>query len=159
MVPMPQSTRYSRPSTISTVDGSDRSSCKGGPPLVPRKRISVSLRCGATRPLWATAAAESMVNARMTAVGKHRMSRGNKRYLPLERLATQATLASLSARQGYSLHGRQYSAFSRHEQIQGDSASLRLPFVFSPVPWTRAHRKLADDDMKAMSSPPQSCET
>src|SRR6185437_9318516 len=57
MVPMPQSIRYGRPSTRSRVEGSDRSRRNGGPPAVPRKRISVRLfpPMGSPRPV-ATAA-------------------------------------------------------------------------------------------------------
>src|SRR6185437_1728260 len=45
-VPMPQSIRYGRPSTISSVAGSERSARSGGPPAVPSMRISVSWCCG-----------------------------------------------------------------------------------------------------------------
>src|SRR6185437_12373578 len=63
-VPMPQSIRYGRPSTISSVAGSDRSARSGGPPAVPSIRICVSC-CPATD-LGAAGCAEIGSGAPMT---------------------------------------------------------------------------------------------
>src|SRR6185437_10488971 len=57
MVPMPQSIRYERPSTMSRVEGSERSRRKGGPPAVPRNRISVRSGAPTEELVWAFAGA------------------------------------------------------------------------------------------------------
>src|SRR5579875_1877303 len=69
MVPTPQSLRYSRPSTISNVEGSERSGRRGGPPAVPRKRSSVRFAAPAGEPIG-PAADPARANATIKPNGK-----------------------------------------------------------------------------------------
>src|SRR6185437_10067982 len=105
MVPMPQSIRYGRPSTRSRVEGSDRSRRNGGPPAVPRKRISVRLfpPMGSPRPV-ATAAHGLVANINPAtkiarpAVANAPMPGGSQRTGPVAIVWTEFGAGSRAAR-------------------------------------------------------------
>ena len=94
-VPIPQSIRYRRPSTIRRLEGSERSLRRGGPPAVPRKRICVPCMGSAVRLGCALAARKISVSANADTAGCNPILRDNRRNLEIICFRTPALTDSV----------------------------------------------------------------